>query len=174
MCCAASRRASCSSSAHAVDRELPRITSPPLRHDRVSGPADLRALRGRERPSAPLLLRHGLRRGPVCSGTKQLARSSGRDERARHLRFDAMNATIARGLASGRLPDDSGSRATSRAGGNYLQRPDTTAGPSQSHRLSETERIEAMDNLIAWLANNIPPAERQPGIVPRPIPPGQT
>jgi len=65
--------------------------------------------------------------------------------------FDAMNATIARlhqvdyraiGLESFGRP------------GNYLQRQ--IERWSKQYRLSETERIEAMDNLIAWLPQNIP------------------
>src|SRR5216683_1328466 len=38
--------------------------------------------------------------------------------------------------------------------GNYLQRQ--IERWSKQYRLSETERIEAMDNLIAWLPQNIP------------------
>jgi aminoglycoside phosphotransferase (APT) family kinase protein len=65
--------------------------------------------------------------------------------------FDAMNATIARlhqvdyraiGLESFGRP------------GNYLQRQ--IERWTKQYRLSETERIEAMDNLIAWLPQNIP------------------
>jgi aminoglycoside phosphotransferase (APT) family kinase protein len=65
--------------------------------------------------------------------------------------FDAMNATMARlhqvdyraiGLETYGRP------------GNYLQRQ--IERWSKQYRLSETERIEAMDNLIAWLPSNIP------------------
>src|SRR5260221_13490627 len=72
-----------------------------------------------------------------------------REERAAI--FDAMDATIARlhqvdyrtiGLESYGRP------------GNYLQRQ--IERWSKQYRLSETERIEAMDNLIAWLPQNIP------------------
>jgi len=68
--------------------------------------------------------------------------------------FDATNATIARlhqvdyrtiGLESYGRP------------GNYLQRQ--IERWSKQYRLSETERIEAMDNLIAWLPQNIPAAD---------------
>src|SRR5260221_9951053 len=72
-----------------------------------------------------------------------------REERAAV--FDAMTATIGRlhqvdyrtiGLESYGRP------------GNYLQRQ--IERWSKQYRLSETERIEAMDNLIAWLPQNIP------------------
>jgi aminoglycoside phosphotransferase (APT) family kinase protein len=65
--------------------------------------------------------------------------------------FDAMNATMARlhqvdyraiGLENYGRP------------GNYLRRQ--IERWSKQYRLSETERIEAMDNLIAWLPDNIP------------------
>src|SRR6185437_5228591 len=65
--------------------------------------------------------------------------------------FDAMNATMARlhqvdyraiGLETYGRP------------GNYLQRQ--IERWSKQYRLSETERIEAMDKLIAWLPDNIP------------------
>src|SRR5882724_8360385 len=65
--------------------------------------------------------------------------------------FDAMNAVIARlhqidyqaiGLETYGRP------------GNYLQRQIDRW--TKQYRLSETERIEAMDNLIAWLPGHIP------------------
>src|SRR6185437_10432571 len=46
--------------------------------------------------------------------------------------------------------------------GNYLARQIDRW--SKQYRLSETERIEAMDNLIAWLPRNIP-SEEATGIV---------
>jgi aminoglycoside phosphotransferase (APT) family kinase protein len=73
--------------------------------------------------------------------------------------FDAMNAVIARlhqtdykaiGLESYGRP------------GNYMARQIDRW--TKQYRLSETERIEAMDNLIAWLPQNIP-AEDETAIV---------
>ena len=40
--------------------------------------------------------------------------------------------------------------------GNYIERQ--VARWSKQYRASETERVQAMDNLIDWLPNNIPPA----------------
>lgn len=69
--------------------------------------------------------------------------------------YDAMNATIARlhsidyeklGLSGFGKP------------GNYIDRQ--VARWTKQYRASETERIEAMDRLILWLPQHLPPQER--------------
>lgn len=69
--------------------------------------------------------------------------------------YDAMNATIARlhtldyeklGLSEFGKP------------GNYIDRQ--VARWTRQYRASETERIDAMDRLIAWLPQHLPPQER--------------
>ncbi|MCX7169019.1 MAG: phosphotransferase family protein, partial [Proteobacteria bacterium] len=72
----------------------------------------------------------------------------------RHAIFDEMNRVIAAlhsvdyqavGLGDYGKP------------GNYLERQ--VARWSKQYKASETERIEAMDNLIAWLPQHIPPGD---------------
>ena len=68
--------------------------------------------------------------------------------------FDAMNATIA---ALHAVDVDAVGLGDYGKSGNYFERQ--IARWSKQYRASETETIAAMDNLIGWLPQNIPPGD---------------
>ena len=132
-------------SAHAVDREY-RVIRALARTGRAGGEG-LRPVRGR-RGDRHGVLRHGVRRGPRVLGPEPAgpgARSARRDPRRDQPRD--RRAAQRRLCASVGLGDYGRS-------GEYIARQ--VARWSKQYQASETEKIEAMDNLIAWLPENIP------------------
>jgi aminoglycoside phosphotransferase (APT) family kinase protein len=132
-------------SAHAVDREFKVISALSKIGFPVARPHVLCAGRIGDRHG---LLRHGLCRGPRAVGSG-VARN---DARATRAIWDEQNRVMAQlhlvdyrkvGLEDFGKP------------GNYIGRQ--VERWSKQYRASETQRIEAMDNLIGWLPKNIPP-----------------
>ena len=132
-------------------RRGPRIS----RHLRVvscrhSGGAHLGAVR-RRRSDRHRVLHHGLRRRPRAVGSGAARHGKGRahgdfrrDEPRDRGAAQVDYATI--GLGDYGKP------------GNYLERQ--ISRWIKQYRASETEKIEAMDKLIEWLPQHIPPQER--------------
>ena len=141
--------------AHAVDREA-RVMSA-LGQAGLSRAARLRPVRGRER-HRHALLRHGPGRGADRLGG-DFPRPDRCDDRAAH--FDAMNATIAQ--LHSYDPEAIGLGDYGRATG-FVERQ-VARWSKQYETDVEAGRVAAMDRLIAWLRDNLPPDSGEPAIV---------
>ena len=151
-CCAASRPGKLLPSAHAVDREF-RVMRGARTAPAFPVAAHVRCCARTRAVIGTRVLRHGVRRrpravGPVAArhddarARRDLRRDEPRDRGAAHA------STIARSASRTTASRATTSSARSRAG-------------RKQYQASETEPIEAMDRLIDWLPQNIPPATRR-------------